>query len=393
MTRRSDQRWPVLMCGFRPFFLLGASYAVLAMAAWGGFLLGCWNLPASAGGPIDWHGREMLFGFIGAALAGFLLTAAPEFTNTPPIQGRRLAGLVGLWVLARMGGWAGLPFGTWWAGAADIGLLLGLVWQGGKPLFRDKRHRSLALGLMGILILTGGYYLALLSGGDASKWLRAVVGWYMILIVLAMSRISMRVVNRALEERGEARDYLARPPRRNLAVLCFAIHLAAEFWIGPAAVTGWCAMAAGAAMLNLLSDWHMGRVVFCRRVLMLYLVYWAMALGYLIMGISILSGSSGGWLSGGRHLAMMGGMGLAVLSVFLIAGRAHAGLDTDERRWVWAPLGLLLGAAFARVGYTGLGCPILLHFALAGWIAAFLLYLFYYWRILWRERADGKWGC
>lgn len=382
----------VFMCGFRPFFLLGTLYAILLMAVWGGFLLYGRPLPAFPRGPVVWHGQEMIFGFVGAALAGFILTAAPGFTGTRPLQGRLLGGLVILWIGARLGAAGWLP-GGWWTATFDLGLLVALACGTAGPLLRDKRHRSLWYGLAGLCGLATGYYLTPLTGGDPMKWLRAVVGWYMILIVLSMSRISMRIVNRALEGQGKPRDYLARPPRRNLAVLCFFIHLAAEFRFGPTAVTGWCALAAGSAMLNLLADWHLGRILLHRRVLMLYLVYWNLAAAYLVMGVAILFEIPGGWLSAGRHLAMIGGMALAVFGVFVIAGRAHAGLEADERRWVRIAFALLCGAALARVWYAGTGSRLFLVVATGGWIGTFLLYLVHYWRILVSPREDGEWGC
>ena len=79
--------WPVFLCGFRPFFLLPGASAVLMILAWLLMLRGL--LPAGMpGGSLVWHGHELLFGFVTAAIAGFVLTAVPEFTR-PPIPPRR----------------------------------------------------------------------------------------------------------------------------------------------------------------------------------------------------------------------------------------------------------------------------------------------------------------
>jgi uncharacterized protein involved in response to NO len=83
-----------LSYGFRPFFLLAASYAVAALAALvGGLVLGVW--PARALPPARWHGHEMLFGFVAAAIAGFLLTAVPTWTNRRPVAGGALVRVAG----------------------------------------------------------------------------------------------------------------------------------------------------------------------------------------------------------------------------------------------------------------------------------------------------------
>ncbi len=87
--------------GFRPFFLFGAAWAGLAVPVWalvyirgGGTVLGA---PGR-----DWHVHEMLFGYLVAVIAGFLLTAVPNWTGRPPITGRPLIALFGLWTAGRV---------------------------------------------------------------------------------------------------------------------------------------------------------------------------------------------------------------------------------------------------------------------------------------------------
>src|SRR4029078_12036962 len=74
--------------GFRPFFLGAAVYAVIAMAVWVGWVLvpSPWWAPFTAS-PLAWHAHEMVFGFAAAAVAGFLLTAVPNWTGALPISG------------------------------------------------------------------------------------------------------------------------------------------------------------------------------------------------------------------------------------------------------------------------------------------------------------------
>ncbi len=381
------------MCGFRPFFLLGSAYGVLAVLAWGGFLLGWWGLPTGRDGVIAWHGREMLLGFVGASLAGFLLTAVPEFTDTEAVRGKALVRLVMLWAVARLGAWMGLPGGPAILGWADVALLLALLFHTARPLLPDRRQRSFWFALAGLFLLAVCYYRALLVGEPTLPWLRAIGGWYMILIVLAMSRISMRIVNRNLEEMGREQDYLAPPPKRNLAIVCLLAHLGSEFFLGNDPLTGWLALAVGAAFFNLLGDWHLGRVLLRHRVMMLYAVYASIAAGYCAMGLILLFEQPLYWLSGARHLTYIGGIGLAVFAVFVIAGRAHAGLDPDERPWVRLSIALLLTAAVFRALHVLQGQAYWLWLALLAWSLPLLLYALHYWNIFLRPREDGEWGC
>ena len=79
MTSSAEQmrawRGPaILTYGFRPFFLGAGVWAALAMALWIPMLSGHVSLP-SAFDPVSWHAHEFLFGYLGAVIAGFLLTA------------------------------------------------------------------------------------------------------------------------------------------------------------------------------------------------------------------------------------------------------------------------------------------------------------------------------
>ena len=92
---------PLLTAGFRPFFLAAGAWATLAMAVWMPLLTGQFDLP-SRFDPLSLHIHEMLFGFVMAAVGGFLLTAIPNWTGRAPVAGTPLAVLLGLWLLGRV---------------------------------------------------------------------------------------------------------------------------------------------------------------------------------------------------------------------------------------------------------------------------------------------------
>jgi len=91
----------ILTFGFRPFFFGAAVWAVLAMALWVPMLSGHLMLPTTFD-PVSWHAHEFLFGYLGAVVAGFLLTAVPNWTGRLPIVGWRLGMLAGLWLVGRV---------------------------------------------------------------------------------------------------------------------------------------------------------------------------------------------------------------------------------------------------------------------------------------------------
>ncbi len=385
-------------CPFRPFFLLTAIHALIAIGWWLGSLTGLIPLPEMPGGPVVWHAHEMLFGFAVASIAGFLPTAVAEFTDTAPISRRAVQGLLILWLGGRIFYLAAGGIGLLPAAVCDLGLLLWLAALTAGPLWRDpaRRHVSFFFAVLALVLAQAGFYLALWRDGNALAWIQLAVGPVMILIVLAMSRISMRMVNDAIERQGGASTaYLARPPRRNLATFAIGLYTLAEFFLPASSVSAWLALAAAAAMLNLLNDWHVGRVLLQRWVLIPYLVYWAMAVGYALIGIGLLSG--GYWTGAGHHVLLIGAMALAILIVMNIAGRTHSGRVLDQRLWVPLASGLLLIAGLLRgaagLSFFALAYQPLVHTAATLWLMAWGAYFLYSWRYLAGPRPDGLTGC
>ena len=90
-----------LSLGFRPFFMFAGIWAVLAMGLWLAVLISGQDLPSRMMGS-DWHQHEMVFGYTSAVIAGFLLTAVPNWTGRAPMIGLPLAGLFTLWLAGRL---------------------------------------------------------------------------------------------------------------------------------------------------------------------------------------------------------------------------------------------------------------------------------------------------
>ena len=91
LERRRNYAGPAFFSyGFRPFFFGGAVWAALTILMWVPMHAGAWNWP-SAIAPLDWHIHEMLYGYVPAIVAGFLLTAIPNWTGRLPVCGAPLA--------------------------------------------------------------------------------------------------------------------------------------------------------------------------------------------------------------------------------------------------------------------------------------------------------------
>ncbi len=391
---------PLFSCTLRPMFLATAALAVIGLALWLAFLASGLAVPAVPGGPVAWHAHEMVFGFGLAAVAGFVATAVPEFTGTPAFGPRVALGITAAWLAARGAFWASVLLGPWPAAVLETAFAASLPALLARRLMADpeRRHTGFLWGLLAMAAIVTGYHLDVLRGVDPLRWAHAGIGAMMTLVVVAMSRVSMRIVNDGLDARRaradpDAPEYRARPPRRNLAIFAIALHTTVEFVAPQSPVAAWTALAAAAAVLNLLNDWHVGRALWARLPSMLYAVYWLMALGYAAIGVALMTGAFG--TSAGRHLLGAGAMGLSIYSVLSIAGRIHGGRPLDERAWVPAGAVLVIAAALARAGagIPGLPAVALLHLAGVAWIAAFGLYLRRMLPVLATARSDGGNGC
>ena len=356
-------------------------------------------LPPLSDQTVLWHQHEMLYGFVGAGIAGFLLTAVPSFTGTASVTGRRLALLVALWLAARLS--CGLLNWPQLMVPAVLNLAffaLVLAWSA-PALLGDPhcRHRAFDCTLMA-LVLTQTAFFASLAGGlniDPSAWLGLAIGLLATLLVVAGSRVSMQIVNDALGERGLQRRYLARPPRRNLAIACILLAAIGRFAWPDETISGWLALAAAAAMLNLLGDWHLGRVLAQAYVLVLYLVYWLLAVGYAVTGLQLLFGV---WVGlSAAHLLTAGAMGLAMLAALTIAGQRHTGrFELSTHPVILLPFGLVIAGALLRTATLWLPGEwrMIIGYGLSSllWSSAFALYLWRFGKWLTAPRIDGRPG-
>lgn len=392
---------PVWLCAFRPFFTLAVVSGWLLMLLWGGFLWLDAPLPAVPGGPFTWHAHELLLGFALAGAAGFVLTAVPEFTRTAAFAAPPVRRLVALWLMARVGIWAS----GWWptagivlAALAQLALIAGLITLVAPRLTADpeRRHLSFLWALVLLGVVATGLYADLLRGQPPTRWLHALVGLWMGFIVIAMSRISMSILNasidRCMATDGHPRDpYLARPPRRHLALLAIGLHTMAAFLQPDGPVSAWLALATACAIFNLLNDWHVGRPLLERWPLMLYTVYLLMALGYALLGVAGLGAAFSA--NAGLHLLTTGAIGLNIFIVVCIAGYTHSGQDKDGRAWVLAGFAMLVASALARAAAYAVAPGAMMTLAALLWCAAFVLQGACMLPVFWRQRTDGAAGC
>jgi uncharacterized protein involved in response to NO len=177
---------------FRPLFFCAALAASLGMLAWGIFLHYGWLPPQALENPFYWHAHTMLFGFAGALVGGFLLTASANWTGIATTSRPGLWLLAAVWVIARLLLLSPLPF---WIGALfDVGYLFGLVLLVGRVLWLSRNKRNAFL--IGILLFYASLDIAFYAGalaGNGTVPTRALVGAVDLLMVLMLA-IGGRVI-------------------------------------------------------------------------------------------------------------------------------------------------------------------------------------------------------
>lgn len=275
--------------GFRLFFPLTALHAALWPFLW----IAVWSLSLPFGDQLPagfWHMTEMIVGSWGAALLGFLTTAAPEWTDTPRLRGRPLWVLAALWGAGRLIGLLGWEPALILAGLADLGWMLGLLYYLGKLSLERHTSRLLAfMAWLGALSIAAGAGRLGMVLGDIELARHALVLAGMVflgLLGLALSRITVPITNIVLDPTEASSPFRPHPGRLNLATGLVACALVGELADLSVAVTGFLWVAAGAGFLDRVAEGFVGREAFRSEVLVLMGASAFSGLGLLTLGAS-----------------------------------------------------------------------------------------------------------
>jgi uncharacterized protein involved in response to NO len=371
---------PLFSYGFRPFFLGAALWAILSVALWLGSLAGLWQL-APGYGALAWHAHEMLFGYGSAVVAGFLLTAVPNWTGSLPVAGWRLMLLFALWCLARAAFLVMGPVGPLPGVVIDSLFLPCLLLVMAREIVAGRNWRNLKpLALVGLLAAADVAFNAeVLIAGAPDISIRVGVVALIGLIMLIGGRIVPSFTHSWLSRMRSSR--LPAPFGRTDKVALIISGAALLLWIArPASVeTGLLFLAATAAQAIRLFRWRGMDTWGEPLVLVLHLGYAFIPVGFLLGAISILlPGSIAG--TAPLHAWTVGAVGLMTLGVMTRATRGHTGRDLTAPSSTISIYGAMILAALLRVaaGFLPGVQVILLEVAGAAWIATFALFLIEY---------------
>jgi uncharacterized protein involved in response to NO len=388
----TDTDRPFFSAGFRPFFLLAGIEAALMVPAWLLLWLGGHGLALSYP-PVLWHGHEMLFGFAGAAVAGFLLTAVPNWTGAPPLKGRPLMALAGLWTAGRIAFDLGGLLPPIVAAILAILFLPALALSLAKPLFAAGKRRNLIfLPILGLLSVAEAMVLAEMQGWGELGRNGLLLGIFILLLMIAIigGRIIPGFTANGLRQRGIVVAPASHPWLEKAAIASLALAGLAWTLVPDSALAG--ALALAAALLNAarLPGWHGWKTGKIPLLWVLHLGFAWLPLGLALLGLSCFLPSLPP--AAALHGLTVGCIGLMILGVMSRAALGHSGRSLQPHRLTVAAYGLIALAGIVRtLGPLVAPEQALLVSGLL-WSAGFALYVAVYAPICFSPRVDGRSG-
>jgi len=365
---------PALFRGsFRPFFLGGALWALVVLVLFICALSATIILP-TAFGPIAWHRHEMLFGYLGAVIAGFLLTAIPNWTGRLPIAGAPLAALAALWLAGRIANLCSGMIGAPVAAVIDVGFLLTLAFVAGREVILAHNRNLPVIGLVLLLAVANALDHAEAMGAPipAGIGYRLAVGLIVTMISLIGGRLIPSFTRNRLAKLSPAGPLPKQPDRFDVAALIMTVVALSAWVAAPVAVaSGYALLASGVAQAIRVSRWQGIRTLREPIILILHVAYCWIPIGLLLLGVSIVSGAFD--TSAALHALTAGGMAGMTLAVMTRATRGHTGRELTADSMTIALYVLITLAAAVRVTAPILPISYLaaIHIAATAWIGAF----------------------
>jgi uncharacterized protein involved in response to NO len=386
-------RGPALLSyGYRPFFLLAAVWAALVMVVWILVLSGLIGWTA-AFDPVSWHAHSLLFGYSTAVIAGFLMTAVPNWTGRFPIVGWPLAGLVALWLIGRLVVTLGFGLPAMVIAAIDLAFPVVFAVAIGREIVAGRNWRNLkVLALLTLLIVADLlFHIEAAQGGYAAGGLgaRLALATLILLITLIGGRIVPSFTRNWLAQRRSAQLPAQADRGDDVCMTITIVALLAWTVLPDHAITGALCLLAGIANVWRLLRW-------CGFLTMSEPLIWVLHAGFLFVALGFFSVAADvlGVVALGpaaKHAWMAGAVGLMTLAVMSRASLGHGGYPLSAGKGAaFLYLSLIVGV-IARVG-AGMfpQASWLLHVAACGWILAFGGFVVLFWPVLVHPKLQAR---
>jgi uncharacterized protein involved in response to NO len=377
-----------LTLGFRPFFFAAGLWSAVAIAIWI-FMLDTGAALPSRFDPLIWHIHEMLFGFVMAAIAGFLLTAIPNWTGRQPVCGWLLALLVFLWLLGRIVCLLSALALPWLVIAVDLSFPVGLIAVVAREIIAARNWRNLPMVAPVMVLGIANLLMHLESDGISLPF---GFGWRLgvVAVVVLISVVAGRIVPSFTRNWLAKRNYLNLPAAHGVVdrVALGVLHAGLIGWVFYPAVRPIGVLLLLGAAFNVwrLLRWRGHATTAEPLLLVLHIGYGWLVLGAAMLGMSILDADLP--LSAAIHALTAGAIGTMILGVMTRVARGHSGHDLAADRATSLIYILVTFAAIGRVtaAFSVEWITPLLIVSACLWIAAFGGFVLSYGPMLFRPR-------
>lgn len=383
----------ILDQGFRPFFLMAGLYAAVAMSGWMHMFLNG-GMPPTLFGPVSWHAHEMLYGFTMAVVAGFLLTAIPNWTGRMPLQGLPLLGLVCLWLAGRVAVLFSAYAGATATAVVDLSFPLAFLLVVLREIVSGRNWRNLPMVAALSLLLAGNAFMHMEAAGwNALDGVGARLGLAVMVMLISLvgGRIVPSFTRNWLVKRGTTALPASFGMVDRLALGASGLAMLA-FLFAPASIP-LAVLAAFAALLQLfrLSRWQGWRSTGEPLVMVLHAAYLWLPLGFALLVCSVV------WpdaipLPAAIHAFAAGAIGTMTMAVMTRATLGHTGRPLRADTATCLIYAALFVAAFFRIAASLWPAAMLSLFEWSGffWTAAFLGFVIVYGRYLAKPRPPAS---
>ena len=315
--------------GFRPFFLFGALHAALSILLWVPWYLGFLHVPTALT-PIAWHQHELLFGYVPAVIAGFLLTAIPNWTKRKRLTGTPLVLLFALWLAGRFAIFMSEKIGLPAANVINLAFLIVLGLYALREVVAAKNKRNYKLvAVIGLLAASQALFLYEFSRYEHVE----IAGRFAIAaIVLMISIVGGRIIPSFTANWLRKNNPGREPPSFGRFDLVAMVISTAALAAWPAGLH-WNTLATPVAILSLLAGalqlarqarWCPERTLSEPLVTILHVAFLFVPLGFVLTGIALMT-DNGSFASAGIHAWTSGAIGTMTLAVMTRATRGHSG--------------------------------------------------------------------
>jgi uncharacterized protein involved in response to NO len=379
--------------GFRPLFLLAGFWSVLSMVLWLSFLTDNldWELFIA---PAWWHGHEMLFGFVGAAAAGFMLTAAPIWSKSPPLTGPPLLRIVIAWIVGRLAIWLSPYIPAEIVAVLDLAFWFLFLHSSAPTLWNTGNRIHRIFPTLLALVMVGNVLMHLESMGwsddTAQRGVYLGIDAIIFFLVVVGGHIMPMFTRETLNQEGAGLDFPLLPVLEIAGAVTMLGVIVGNLIDYQHPVTGVMFIIAALVQLVRFSKWHIFKTFSDPMLWSLHGGFSWLIFGLLLSGLARLTDLLA--ISTALHALTVGAMGFFTLGIMSRISLIHTGYPVLANRRLTIAFLVIFVAATIRImpnlplpggGVFIAGCL---------WIVTFATFIHVFFSKLLKPRIDGEPG-